>query len=341
MFKQAFTKLRFLTLRNFSEVVAPKTDTVILKPNTVDTISDISKQNLGLTPEEFQRSRAMGVDIFLSPEKKQLIQTASFFFRDNNEGINLEAAAHEGWKLTYLKNMNLLFEYNTIFRDFLQSCARFDDNGLKLCCEPTLHTLMQRSLNGIKKQGYQLEIESLRTIFDYSMLRIELYKNLNINRSMNMSYDSYSFSQISTPLGPLVTARENNKDNNSLAKNPKPFILAATMLIKTPMKVAIFNQNMSRKIYGEAEAESLDYVVRFETEMNYSDFTWVLPSPNKPSRLRATKITDFNNVARGNPYFYKNKWDLVDEAERFNYMAKDKAKDVQAYMALDLLDRFK
>jgi hypothetical protein len=68
--------------------------------------------------------------------------------------------------------------------------------------------------------------------------------------------------------------------------------------------------------------------------MNYSDFTWILPNPNKPSRLRSTKITDFNNMLRGNPYFFKNTWDLVNENERYNYMLKDSNADEKAYNLL-------
>jgi hypothetical protein len=327
-----------LLKRLFTEVV-PKSDVIIPKPNALESLSEISKQNLGMSLEDYQKSRAIGADLFLSPEKKSLIQSNSFFFRDTNEGINPENIAHKGWKLTYLRNMNLLFEYDTIFREFLQSCARYDNNGLKVNCEPVFNTLMLNSLNGIKQQGYQLEIESLRTKFEYGLLRVELYKFLNVDRAMNKQFNDYDFTNYKTPLGTLITAKEKNEDN-SITKSLKPFILATTMLIKTPMKIAIFNQNMTRKIYGEPENEIIDYVVRFETQMNYSDFTWILPGPNKPSRLRSTRITDFNNLVRGNPFFFNNKWDLIDENERYNYMPRDKARDGDVYFKIDLLNKF-
>jgi hypothetical protein len=87
---------------------------------------------------------------------------------------------------------------------------------------------------------------------------------------------------------------------------------------------------MSRKIYGDDIKQTLDYVVRFETQMNYSDFAWILTNPNKPSRLRSTKITDYN-MLRGNPYFFKNTWDLANENERYNYMLKDSKADEKVY----------
>jgi hypothetical protein len=340
MLKSTFLKnSKNLSIKLFSEIV-PKSDTAVVKPSSLETLSEISKQTFGLTPEEYKKTKAVGADLYLSPDKKEIIQNPSFFFRDRNDGLNLENAASRGWKLKYLKNMNLLNEYDTLFRDYLQSCATYDANGLALDCEPTFQTLLQQSLNTLKKKGYQLEIESLSTKMDYGVLRIELYKNLNIDRSKNSDYSRYSFVKSSTPLGTLVNAREIGEDNNSLAKNQKPFILATTMLVRTPMKIAIFNQNLSRKIYGENENEAIDYVVRFETQMNYSDFTWILPGPNKPSRLRMTKITDFNNLARGNPFFPRNTWDLIDENARYNYMTKDRSKDEQVYFSLDLLNKF-
>jgi hypothetical protein len=338
MLKSTFTKLRH-SCKLFSEIIPKPSDAAVIRPSTLDSLSDISKQNLGMSLEEYQKSKAIGADLFLSPEKKGLIQSNAFFFKDTNEGVNPENSAHRGWKLSYLRNMNLLIEYDTIFREFLQSCARYDNNGLKLTCEPRFNTLMLNSLNGIRQQGYQLEIENLRTKFDYGLLRLEMYKHLNVDRTLNKHFNDYDLSTYSTPLGKMIIAREKNEDI-SLPKNLKPFILATTMLIRTPMKIAIFNQNMTRKIYGEPENETIDYVVRFETQMNYSDFTWILPGPNKPSRLRATKITDFNNLARGNPYFFNNKWDLIDENERYNYMAKDRASDEKLYLQLDLLNRF-
>jgi hypothetical protein len=140
-----------------------------------------------------------------------------------------------------------------------------------------------------------------------------------------MSYNNYKFSKIWTPLAPLVVAREIGNDS-SIFTDPKPFILATTMLVQTPMKMAVFNQNMSRKVHGRAEEEKINYVVRFETEMNYSDFTWILPTQNKPKRLRSTKITDINNIMRGNPYFL-NKFDLVNEVDRYRYMKKSEILD--------------
>jgi hypothetical protein len=194
--------------------------------------------------------------------------------------------------------------------------------------------VVQANLNSIKSLGYQLEIDTLTTRQEYSVLRLEVYKNLKINRYENKSHNNYTFSKIKSPLGDIAVAHPKNEDV-SFAKDQKPFILATTMRVKSPMKIAIYNQNMSKKVYGDIEDQTIDYVVRFETQMTYSDFTWILPNPNKPSRLRLTKITDFNNMLRGNPYFYKNTWDLLDDKARYNYMTKDSKADENAYFLLE------
>jgi hypothetical protein len=317
--------------RMFTEIIHKQPD----QPNfnSIDVLSEATRQHFNLTQKEYLDNKNLGVDIFLSPEKVETIKTNNFFFKDNNGGLDLNKASDNGWKLKYLKNMNLLEEYNTLFRDYLQSCALFQPKGLKLTCEERFYDAVTKNLNELKLLGYQLEIDTLTTRQEYSLLRLEVYKNLKINRYENKNYSHYTFSKNASPIGDITVANHLNEDL-SIANNQKPFILAATMRVRSPMKIAIYNQNMTRKIYGDDAEKTIDYVVRFETMMNFSDFTWILPNPNKPSRLRLTKITDFNNMLRGNPYFFKNTWDLVDENRRYNYMTKDSKADEWAYYFL-------
>ena len=335
--KKAYHKTFAIVSKYFSEIVPKKSEMIQTNLNTLEIMSEPSKKEFNITLKELQESKVLGVDIFLTPEKQKIIKNNSFFFKDNNSGIDLDKVSHNGFKLGYLKNMNLLDEYNTIFREFLQSCALYEEKGLNLTCENRFNDCVKDNLNSIKKLGYQLEIDSLSTQFNYSVLRLELYKNLSINRYENDNFTKYTFSNFLSPIAPLIIARKEGEDI-SFAKYPKPFILAATMRIRTPMKICILNQNMSRKIYGEKENEVIDYVVRFETQLSYSDFSWILPTPNKPSRLRSTKITDFNNLMRGNPYFLR-KWDLIDENVRFNYMTKDNLADEIVYSRISYLNK--
>jgi len=264
------------------------------------------------------------------------MEKSGFYFKDINGSIDLNNNSSAGWKKTYLQNMLLLQDYNSIFRDFLQSCCLADPDGLNLTCENRFRDYISINLRSILNRGYNLELESLKILQEYKVLRVELYKNLNINRDENKNFSQYEFKSHSTPLGPLVVAYEKGNDH-SFATDNKPYILATTMYLRTPMKVGIFNQNLKRKLHGSEEKEWIDYVVRFETKLSLSELFWVLPTQNKPKRLRSTKITDLNNVLRGNPFFLE-KFDLVDDKSRFNYMTKDNELDndmkrfVQSYI---------
>lgn len=318
--------LKFSSFKRFSEVV-PSTPgsapAVVSKP--AEILAEIKRSQLNLSQEEFSVARKTGSDLYLNPDKMKTVQSAGLFFNDVNDELDLEKSAVRGWKLQYLKNMLLLQDYTNIFREFLQSCALNNSDGLKLTCEPRLREYVQSNLKAINKLGYNLEIESLRIKQEFSILRMEIYKNLKVDRNQNRQLNDYKFDRIWTPLGNLVVAKELGYDT-SLVRNPTPFILATTMLVKTPMKMAFFNQNMSRKVHGQDEDKTIEYVVRFESQFTYNDFLWVLPVQNKPKRIRSTKIADFNNVLRGNPFF-ENKFDLVDENARFNYMSRNQSAD--------------
>jgi hypothetical protein len=310
--------------RFFSEIVPSseqKAPTSILK-QPVEVLSEVSKTNLGFSHDEISVAIKTGSDLYLNREKLSQLEKSGFFFEDINGTINLDEVSQTGWKLTYLRNMLLLQDYNKIFREFLQSCCLKNINGLNLTCEDRFKSYMIMNLTNVYNRGYNLELESLKILQDYKLLRVELYKNLKINRDENKNFSQYEFKTQNTPLGPLVTAHEKGNDH-SFAKEIRPFILATTMHIKSPMKVGIFNQNLKRKLHGLPEEEKIDYVVRFETQLSLSELFWVLPTQNKPKRLRNTKITDFNNVMRGNPFFLE-KFDFIDDKTRFNYMTNDK-----------------
>jgi hypothetical protein len=313
-----------IPLKKFSEIIPAKSETsVSLKPHEI--LNEISKNNLGMTSEEFNITKKTGTDLYLNPDRLKAITSTGFFFEDINETKDLNSVSSKGWKLQYLKNMLLLQDYNNIFRDFLQSCALNNSDGLGLTCEPRLKKIVQQNIKSINSTGLNLELESLRIIQDYKILRTEIYKNIHVNREENKTYNKYNFIKVPTPLGSLVIAHEKGNDH-SIAKDPRPFILATTMLVRSPMKLAVFNQNLSRKLHGKETEQSTEYVVRFESQFSYTDFAWILPTQNKPKRMRSTKITDFNNILRGNPYF-ENKFDLVNDIDRYNYMARNEEAD--------------
>jgi len=316
------SSLSLYSRRLFSEIVPSsesKAGSLIVK-RPIEILSENSISNLGFTSDEINQAMKTGSDLYLNREKLNSLESAGFYFNDINGVIDLDKNSQKGWKLTYLKNMLLLQDYNSVFRDFLQSCCLFDKEGLKLTCENRFKQYLTTNIRSIMNKGYNVELESLKILQEYKVLKVELFKNLRINRDENKSLSQYEIKVRPTPLGNLVIANEKGNDY-SFAKDSKPFILATTMLVRTPMKVGIFNQNLKRKLYGQPEQENIDYVVRFETQVNLSELFWILPTQNKPKRLRSTKITDLNNVMRGNPFFLE-KFDFVEDNSRYNYMTK-------------------
>lgn len=315
---------------NFSEVIPSNStgeeETPISKiPKNLD---ELILKNSNHTKEEIAISKKIGTDLYLNQEKLNTIENSGFYFNELDQRINFTTKGMTNWRLNYLKNMRLLEDYDNIFREFLQNCARFDTYGIDLNCEPRLAEMIKIKLRELKKFSFNLEVNTIKIRQSYKILRMEIFKNINIDRSLNTDFDQKSFSNFNMGLGNMVVANQKGEDY-SLAQNQKPFVLACTMLVQSPMRLAIFNQNLSKE-FKLRDEEVLDYVVRFETEMNYSDFTWILPTQNKPSRMKFTKITDFNNVLRGNPYFLEDFELGNDPDRRFHYMARDEKSDEDA-----------
>ena len=320
-------KLLNLNKFRFSEVVPSSTNEENTISNVSRNLDELILKNSNHTKEEIAISQKLGSDLFLNQEKLQVIENSGFYFNELDNKINFEGKGISGWRLKYLKNMGLLNEYDDIFREFLQNCARLDNFGIDLNCEPRLAHMIKIKLQELKRFSFNLDVNTIKIRQNYKLLRIEILKNINIDRSFNGEFSKFNFGNYNMGLSNMVVAHERGEDH-SLAQNQKPFILACTMLIQSPMRLAIFNQNLSKE-FKYRDEEVLDYVVRFETEMNYSDFTWILPTQNKPSRIKFTKITDFNNVLRGNPYFL-DQFDLENSEKRFNYMTKDNKSDEDA-----------
>lgn len=81
----------------------------------------------------------------------------------------------------------------------------------------------------------------------------------------------------------------------------KPYCVAVTALIESPMKLFVQNQNYSKILLGNDNEELTKNVVRFEANMRMSELFDVLPTINKPPRY--WKITDYNNLMNENPLF--------------------------------------
>jgi hypothetical protein len=322
------TKFTNFTKFKFSEVIPSSNsheENTLLKVSR--NLDELILKNSNHTKEEIAVSQKLGADLYLNQEKLQVIENSGFYFNELDNKLNFKSIGSKNWRYKYLENMCLIEEYDDLFREFLQNCAKCDTFGIDLNCEPRLAEMIKIKLRELKKFSFNLEVNTIKIRQNHKLLRMEILKNINIDRSQNEDFSRLSFSKVNTGLANMVVANQKGEDY-SFAQKQKPFILACTMLVQSPMRLAIFNQNLSKE-FKLRDEDVLDYVVRFETQMTYSDFTWILPTQNKPSRLKFTKITDFNNILRGNPYFLES-FDLENSEKRFDYMSKDVKSDEEA-----------
>ena len=328
------------SLRFFSEIVKQEESKSASSPKSASSIiAEYQKREFKLTPQQISEIEKVGADLFLTHESKQTFLKTGLRFEDVNTDLNqYNLKTTTGLRLTYLKNQLLLQDYDTVLREFFQATAQLNSKGLKLNLEPRFLDYFLYHIDPIKNAGYQIDIENLRIKQKYKILRLELFKNLKMNRFDNRPYKNYRFDfEKFNPLAPLCVATELGEDKTYFL-NDRPYILAATMLVETPMNVVILNQNRSKKLYAGNEGKDNAYVVRFESEFNLNDLFWILPTQNKPSRLRSTRIADFNNILRGNPFFTE-KFDLNGNDARFNYMSKDEEADNRVKNILEQLNK--
>lgn len=138
------------------------------------------------------------------------------------------------------------------------------------------------------------------------ILKVELHHGISVDRNANKSRDKYEITD-STFLGaPMKVYTKESGDSRSvldfLDTTYNPYLVSITALIHSPMKLYVWNQNKSKVLFGSQDSESVKNVVKFETNVRWTEFTKIAPVANKPL-LRSWKITDYNNVMNENPYF--------------------------------------
>lgn len=201
----------------------------------------------------------------------------------------------------YVKNLNLHFEYDELIRDFFQSIAREDYHYLNLVCEAYLAQHVNAKITDLRKKGFLLQLDSLSNKHDLEILDWQMFKNYRINRFKNYEVKGNR----------IVKSYFNNKfvltniegEDTSIFDNYRPFILRTLVKVSTPMKLSVYNQNYTLKLYGKDKDESVDYLFQFETELSYSDLIAFSFNPNRNSKLRQSRITDVNKVLDGNDFY--------------------------------------
>lgn len=195
-----------------------------------------------------------------------------------------------------------------MFREFHQSCAIPDYEGIDKVCEGKLANYVSDSVKLIHFHGMDIEMANLTvTQPSIKVLKVEVNKGLHYERDSNLSNSEYTVAH-SSVLGAKFDTYSPMEEKDGrhwldwLDKNHKPYNVQVTTLIESPMKMYILNQNHSQILFGNKDQDSVKNVVKFEANLRWHDFFHMLPVDNKPS-IGPWKITDFNNVLNENPHF--------------------------------------
>lgn len=180
-----------------------------------------------------------------------------------------------------------------------------DRKGIDVNCEGRLAQAVNESLDRIHFHGLDIEMANLTVNQpNIQVLKVEIAHGLQVDRASNGTAEDYTISQ-SSLLGAPTTYYTPVKDERSifdfLDYDHKPYCIAVTALIESPMKLYVQNQNYSSILLGNDNDEMVKNVVRFETNLRWTELTDVLPTDNKPEK--AWVITDWNNLMNENPYF--------------------------------------
>ncbi len=151
-----------------------------------------------------------------------------------------------------------------------------------------------------------MEMANLTVQPKIRVLKAEVYNGLNIERKENMPLNHYIVKKSTFMGAPFTTyVPKPQYDTRSILdhidSDHKPYLVALTLLVESPMKLYVENQDHSAALFGSNDEETVKNVVRVETKMKWHDFYKILPVGNKPSH--DWKITDFNNALNENPYF--------------------------------------
>ena len=210
-------------------------------------------------------------------------------------------------------NSRAVVDFNNLFRDYHQSCAIPDYEGLERICEPRLASYVSDCLKRIHFHGLDVEMASL-TVEQPSIkiLKAEVKQGLDVNRdNNNRSIKDYNVSNNHNIFGAkwqTFAQKNTNLDQRHVLDSMlewddhRPYLVSLTCLIESPMKLYVQNQNYSSVLFGSNDEESIKNVVRFEANLRWFDFLNVLPVDNKKS-LGEWKITDFNNILNENQLF--------------------------------------
>lgn len=249
-------------------------------------------------------NKRLGIDTEFSTQKHAYVLTFPWNF---DEIINQFESQNRGvsafWKM-YTDNSGCKHKFNELFREFHQSCARNDTVGIKHVCEGRLAQAVNESMDRIHFHGLDLEMANLTAEPNIRVLKVEVNHGLNVDRSQNGNAEDWAIAESSiqgAQCNYYTPVPDNRSMLDSIEDSRKPYVVAVTCLIESPMKLFVYNQNCSKILLGSDNQEMVKNVVRFEANLAWNELLDVMPTQMKPPKEWI--ITDYNNLMNENPFF--------------------------------------
>ena len=145
----------------------------------------------------------------------------------------------------FVFNNNAKLEFNDLFREFHQYCAIPDFEGLDKICEGRLADYVKKSIQRINFHGLSIEMANL-TVHQPSMkvLKAEITHGLSRDRASNLPKSEYKVvksKMFGAPLHTYAPFNDTRSILDHLESDHKPYCVAITALIESPMKLYVEN----------------------------------------------------------------------------------------------------
>lgn len=117
---------------------------------------------------------------------------------------------------------------------------------------------MRKSLGNIHKHGMDIEMANLRVKSDrINILKVDLTHGLPLNRLERHAISNYDVVKEDLFGAPLTRYHLKGTKPHSLLDNLltdyRPYTLAVTVAMQSPMKLFVWNQNRSAVIFGNKD----------------------------------------------------------------------------------------
>jgi hypothetical protein len=202
-----------------------------------------------------ERNKRLGVDMKFSEQKHAYVLTFPWNFQEIISDFEHEyrgLPSNSFWHQWVFNNAT--FEFNKLFREFHQNCALPDYINLDYILEAKLAAYVKESIKRIQFHGLDIEMANL-TVEQPRMklLKVELHHGISRDRARNLSASEYTVKKTNlfgAPQTVYIPKNDTRSLLDHLDSNHKPYVVAATVIVESPMKLFVQNQNYSSVLFG-------------------------------------------------------------------------------------------